>query len=137
MPTDTTNPWYLAVPVGKKLMVPDMCSDAGLIGKKTNHSLCVSGATSLFEVGVPERVIQQLSGHRSLLSLQMYERVSDGQEKAMLRILTGEKSNYNKSVMESTTSSFTSSLHQKLVPMNYPLYYNPQYHHQFLLGFNA
>ena len=65
-------------------MVPDMCSDAGLVGKKTNHSLRVSGATSLFEAGVPERVIQQRTGHRSLLSLQMYERVSGGQEKAVL-----------------------------------------------------
>ena len=76
-------------------MVPDMCSDAGLVGKKTNHSLRVSGATSLFEAGVPERVIQQPSGHHSLLSLRMYERVSDGQQKAVSRILTGEKSNYN------------------------------------------
>ena len=65
-------------------MVPDMCSDAGLVGKKTNHSLRVSGATSLFEAGVPERVIQQRTGQRSLLSLQMYERVSGGQEKAVL-----------------------------------------------------
>ena len=86
-------------------MVPDMCSDAGLVGKKTNHSLRVSGATSLFEAGVPERVIQKRTGHRSLQSLRMYERVSDGQEKAVSRILTGEKKNYSESLMESTTSS--------------------------------
>ena len=82
-------------------MVPDMCSDAGLVGKKTNHSLRVSGATSLFEAGVPERVIQQRTGHRSLQSLRMYERVSDGQEKAVSRILTGEKKNYSESLTES------------------------------------
>ena len=70
-------------------MVPDMCSDAGLVGKKTNHSLHVSGAaTSLFEVGVPERVIQQMTGQHSL---RMHETVSDGQVKAVSRILIGEK----------------------------------------------
>ena len=71
VPTDPTNPWYLSVPVGRNLlgkMVQDMCSDAGIEGKKTNHSLRVSGASTLFEAGVPERVIQQRTGHRSLLS---------------------------------------------------------------------
>ena len=117
VPTNITNPWYLAVPVGKNSlakMVPDMCSDAGLVGKKTNHSLHVSGATSLFEAGVPERVIQQRTGHCSLQSLRVYERVSDGQEKAVSRILTGEKKNYSESLMESTTSSFTYSLPSKV-----------------------
>ena len=88
-------------------MVQDMCSDAGIEGKKTNHSLRVSGASTLFEAGVPERVIQQRTGHRSLLSLRMYERVSEGQEKAVSRILTGENNNYNESLMQSITSSST------------------------------
>ena len=110
IPTDPTNPWYLPVPVGRNLlgkMVQDMCSDAGIEGKKTNHSLRVSGASTLFEAGVPERVIQQRTGHRSLLSLRMYERVSEGQEKAVSRILTGENNNYNESLMQSITSSST------------------------------
>lgn len=84
-----------------------MCYDAGIEGKKTNHSLRVSGASTLFEAGVPERVIQQRTGHRSLLSLRMYERVSEGQEKAVSRILTGENNNYNESLMQSITSSST------------------------------
>ena len=52
-------------------MVQDMCSDAGIEGKKTNHSLRVNGASTLFEAGVPERVIQQRTGHRSLLSVNV------------------------------------------------------------------
>lgn len=110
VPTDPTNPWYLPVPVGRNLlgkMVQDMCYDAGIEGKKTNHSLRVSGASTLFEAGVPERVIQQRTGHRSLLSLRMYEQVSEGQEKAVSRILTGENNNYNESLMQSITSSST------------------------------
>ena len=51
-PNDENSPWYYAVPIGKNLlanMVKDMCSEAGLEGKKTNHSLCVAGTTCLYE----------------------------------------------------------------------------------------
>ena len=64
-------------------MVPDLCSEAGLSSRKTNHSLRVSGATRLFEAGVPEKVIQQRTSHRSLEALRMYERVTEQQELAV------------------------------------------------------
>ena len=64
-------------------MVPDLCSEAGLSSRKTNHSLRVSGATRLFEVGVPEKVTQQRTSHRSLEALRMYERVTEQQELAV------------------------------------------------------
>ena len=62
MPKGVNQPWYVGVPIGNNLltkMVPEMCSEAGIAGKKTNHSLRVSGASSLFDAGVPERIIQQ------------------------------------------------------------------------------
>ena len=65
IPKDVNDPWYVAVPIGKIVlakMVSTMCDEAGISGKKTNHSLRVSGATSLFDAGVPERVIQQRTG---------------------------------------------------------------------------
>ena len=34
------------------------------IGKKTNHSLRVAGNPSLYKAGVPEKVIQNRTGHR-------------------------------------------------------------------------
>ena len=66
-------------------MVPDLCSEAGLSSRKTNHSLRVSGATRLFEAGVPEKVIQQRTSRRSLeaLRMYMYERVTEQQELAV------------------------------------------------------
>ena len=66
IPKDVNDPWYVAVPIGKNVlakMVSTMCDEAGISGKK-NHSLRVSGATSLFDAGVSERVIQQRTGHR-------------------------------------------------------------------------
>uniref|UniRef100_A0A1X7TT57 DUF3504 domain-containing protein n=1 Tax=Amphimedon queenslandica TaxID=400682 RepID=A0A1X7TT57_AMPQE len=91
-------PWYYPVPVGKNTlgnMVKDMATEAGLSGKKTNHSLRVAGATSLYRAGVPERIIQERTGHRSLQSLRQYERTSVDQEMAVSRILSGEADRYN------------------------------------------
>ena len=61
-PDGDDTPWYYAIPVGKNVfgnMASDMCSESGVNGKKTNHLLCVAGTTSLYEDGVPEKVIQQ------------------------------------------------------------------------------
>ena len=43
-------------------MVPDMCKEAGIDGRKTNHSLRVSGATNLYAAGAPEKIIQARTG---------------------------------------------------------------------------
>ena len=44
-------PWFAPVPV---IMLKDMCKEAGIVGHKTNHSLRATGASELFEAGVPE-----------------------------------------------------------------------------------
>ena len=98
-PNDEKSPWYYAVPIGKNMlgnMVKEICSEAGLDGKKTNHSLRVAGATSLYQAGVPEKLIQQRTGHRCLQSLRDYERVSSDQEIAVSRILSGEVNSYER-----------------------------------------
>ena len=65
VPDKCDDPWFIAVPVGKNTfskMFSNMCSDAGITRVKTNHSLRVTGTTSLFAAGVPERVIQSRTG---------------------------------------------------------------------------
>ena len=62
--------------------------EAGFNEKKTYHSLRASGATALFNAGVPEKMIQKNTGHRSLEALRKYERVSVEQQQATSRILT-------------------------------------------------
>ena len=37
-------------------MVKDICVDAGVGGNKSNHSLRATGATELYQSGVPESV---------------------------------------------------------------------------------
>ena len=59
-------------------MLKETCSQAGLSTEFTNHSLRAYGATSLFQAKVPEKLIQQCTGHKSLKALRQYERTSDG-----------------------------------------------------------
>ena len=54
----------------------NMCKKAGNSGGYTNHSLSGYDATTLFQAHVPERLIQQRTGHRSPEALRQYERTS-------------------------------------------------------------
>ena len=59
----------------------------------TNHSLRATSATHMYRSGVPEKVIQERTGHRSLEALQIYER-SDSQHQAVSNILSSSSDNY-------------------------------------------
>ena len=56
-----------------------MCAEAGISEIYTNHSLRAYGATTLFQGKVPEKVIQQRTGHKSINSLRQYERTTETQ----------------------------------------------------------
>ena len=93
-------PWYDNVPVGKnclRTMVKDMCAEVEIYGK-TNHSLRASGATALFQNNVPERVIQKVTGHRSLDALRTYEKISTEQHRDVSKVIMTNLQSCNKSV---------------------------------------
>ena len=46
-----------------------------LLSIKTNHRLRATGATCLFNAGVPENIIQKTTGHSSIEALRGYESV--------------------------------------------------------------
>ena len=57
-------PWYDCAAVGRcKLdkFMQVMCEEAG-VEKKTNHSLRATGCTALFNAGVPEKIIRDVTG---------------------------------------------------------------------------
>ncbi|XP_065185828.1 uncharacterized protein KIAA1958-like [Sycon ciliatum] len=65
-PTEQT--WFGNVPLGKntlRCMVADICSRGGLSGFFTNHSLRRTCATQLYDNGVDEQTIKEVTGHRS------------------------------------------------------------------------
>ena len=140
VPKKPEDPWYISVLVGKNTlssMVKDMFAEAGIEGKKSNHSLRVAGATSLFAAGVPEWIIQGRTGHSSIEALRKYERVTKNQEVAVSKILTCEKDSFeilpdpvkqmppvspSKSVVTSSTAS--TSLASPVVPPLSGVQYN-------------
>jgi len=72
----------MTTPVGRNrlnAMLKEMCQEAKLSAKFTNHSLRAYGATTLFQAGVSEKLIQQRTGHRSLEALRQYEQTSESQ----------------------------------------------------------
>ena len=88
-----------------------MCSQAGLSTEYTNHSLRAYGATSLFQAKVPEKLIQQRTGHKNLKALRQYERTSDGQLLNVSNIVSNVcGSNVTSSVSVESTVSISTPL---------------------------
>ena len=89
--SDPSVPWYSATPIRKHTLndkVKKMCNTAGIVGNKTNHSLQATGATQMYESGVPEKLIKERTGHRSIEALRMYKRSNAGQHQVVSRILS-------------------------------------------------
>ena len=92
-----------------------MCSLAGIEGRISNHSLRATSVTQMYVSGVPEKVIQERTGHRSLEALRMYERTNAQQHEMVSNVLTIPQSRtYNEQVQISRqhTSVSTMSLNQ-------------------------
>lgn len=86
--------WFTTTPVGKNTlakMVKEVCTEAGVGGNKTNHSLRATGATEMYQAGVPEKIIQERTGHLSLSGLRQYERSCDNQHKAVSHVLAAKE----------------------------------------------
>ncbi len=92
VPTNFTSPWYSgSQPIGKNTLdykLSRMCALAGIEGRITNHSLGATSATQMHEMGVPEKVIQERTGHRSLEALCVYERSNAHQQEAASSVLS-------------------------------------------------
>ena len=78
-------------------MVKSMFAMIGVSGK-TNHSLRATDASATFQAAVPEKIVQERTGHCSVQVLRMYERTTTTQHMAVLRILPAqndEKTTFN------------------------------------------
>ena len=78
-PDELGKPWFTCTPVGRNrlnAMMKEMCKVAEFDTTLTNHSLRAYGATKMFQAKVPEKLIQQRTGHKSLEALRRYERTS-------------------------------------------------------------
>ena len=87
---DVSKPWYTAKVIGKNIlgkMVKEICVDANIPGRKTNHSLRATGVSDLFQAGLPDKIIQERSGHLSMDGLRQYQRTTSEQEEDVSKVL--------------------------------------------------
>ena len=92
VPSDPKEPWFYPNPVGKNTLhslLSTMCMEAGTEEKKSNHSLRVTGATAMFAAQVPEKMIKDITGHKSSKALALYERPTLAQKQALSKVLAG------------------------------------------------
>ena len=87
-PTPTC--WFSSRPLGHFSVgktISRMCTEAGISGYKTNHSLRATAATRLYQSGVDEQLVMERTGYRSLEGVRSYKRTSDTQCQALSDIL--------------------------------------------------
>ena len=73
-------------------VVEKVMGKAGFDGHFTNHSLRRSCATNLYHNVVPEQVIQETTGHRSVEGVRAYKRTSSAMKRKMSAILNQSES---------------------------------------------
>ena len=83
--------WYDNSPVGKNTLyskTKDICIEAGVSRKYTNHCLRATTVTALDDAGYQARDIMTVSGHRSEASIRSYSRTSEKRKKEMSAALS-------------------------------------------------
>ena len=117
---------HTAVPIGKNTlcgMVKNMCIKASL-ETRTNHSLRATATNALYKADVPEKVIQERTGHRSLDALRKYERSTERQHGTASKILAIRKEvDYQKALCsvaseKASTGSSTARTASLLITLN-------------------
>ena len=97
--------WFVDAPMGKNQLAQMMCriaNRAGLRhGKFTNHSVCRTMCTQLYQQGVDPSLINQLSGHKNTNGLAPYMVASDYQQKDKCHRLQNPKSSHVAAIMPS------------------------------------
>lgn len=84
--------WYSSVPVGHNTLgntVKKLCELAGIQGHHTNHSLRATTATLGLAKGIPDKMLMERTGHRSVKSLHAYQRPSEEVKEKVSEILQG------------------------------------------------
>lgn len=69
-------------------IIPAMLMEVGISGKFTLHSLRSTCATRLYERGLDEQIIQEVTGHSSN-AVRAYKRTNDGMRANVSAILQG------------------------------------------------
>ena len=85
-PLNDEAPWFTLQVIGQNALASMVKRMFGVQGK-TNHSLRATGATRLFEANVPEKLIQERTGHKSVDALRLYEHTFVRQQKSVSAVI--------------------------------------------------
>ena len=98
VPDEQSKPWYTKQRVGINTMkdiLRKLSSESGCGVSYTNHSLRATATTRMFCSGVPEKVIAEKTGHRSLKALRFYERTQPEMRKAVDAVIADPKKDFS------------------------------------------
>lgn len=99
--------WFKKPPLGEHSLakiVPSICKTNGIHGKFSNHSLRKKTCTDLLHADVNPIIIQQLTGHKNVQSLNNYAVASHNMQKEMCKILLDDKENLSKNPVQPAAS---------------------------------
>ncbi|CAC5393030.1 unnamed protein product [Mytilus coruscus] len=91
------NIWYADQPIGRHSLaniVASICQEAGIGGYRTNHSLRASAATRMYDAGVDEQLICEVTGHRSN-AVRNYKRTNEKQKRKINSVIQGRTDSEN------------------------------------------
>lgn len=103
--------WYMSAPLGKNTIgqfIKKSCGAAGITGRKTNHSVRKTCVKRALDSGCPREYVAQLTGHKSVNSLENYADADVHIQKAMaMSVSTG--ASYAKTMESTKHTSATSA----------------------------
>ena len=108
--------WYSNQPYGHNRLagtVARLCTNAGIPGYKTNHSLRATNATWLFDSDVDEQLIMERTGHLSCEGVRSYKRTSEAQCEKLSDILNCSKKTCLPEDIQGSSSLSCDSLQQQ------------------------
>ena len=99
--------WYKKQPLGVTLLgkfMKDLAEKGGIQGKKTNHSARKTMIQTLCSANIPDSTIMQLSGHKSVASLNHYKKPSLEQQRSMSTLLSNCHAGPSRTVSSTSTT---------------------------------
>ena len=115
--TPTPSVWFCDQPYGinkVKNTVKEVCRQAGIIGKFTNHSLRATCATRMYNSNVPEQIIKETTGHRSEC-VRTYKRTNEAMKQATSNTVNNGVTNVSELVKDPMNDVFV-ALKEEIKP---------------------
>ena len=112
-------PWYYNTPMGANSLgqlLKRACQEAGVSGKKTNHSLRKTCVKELSKAGIQDHQIVKITGHKNVSSLVHYDQELDLEDHENISAILCRRNKSSTATLTSMNASVKSTR-----PMSLPL----------------